>query len=121
MTDPDLSEIPIDLVLLNVSQELIQLCRRLHNVEKIIIATDLQNVPNQNLKQIQDMDLIIQQIADLSRTIQCVTEAELRGLTISTIVLTEKLHLRDLRDRLLGDNIEGHDHQASAMDDVHFF
>jgi len=50
----------------------------------------------------QDIDLIIQQIADLGRAISCVANVELEDLSVKTSALGDQLHLNDLRQRLLG-------------------
>lgn len=119
--DPESSKVSIDLILLNVADELLQLCRRLHLLEKVFLCSERQYSDNQELRRIQDFDLIIQQISDLSRTVECVTEAELAGVTISTSTLSKKLHLRDLRDRLISDTNKVTDELAPAALGVHFF
>lgn len=121
MNDQDHSQIPVDFVLLNVSEELTDLCKRLSHLEKVIFEDETRESVNQNRKQVQDMDLIIQQISDLARTIHCITEVELSGRFISAGALAERLHLKDLKDRLLGADTEGQTTSLASTVDVHFF
>jgi len=85
-----------------VSDELSALSHRLQDVEKLVFDSDgLENVAAK-LEQMQDMDLIIQQIADLGRAIRVVSDAQLEGAMLPTSSLGDTLHLNDLRQRLLG-------------------
>ena len=121
MKEPEISQIPIDTVLLNVSEELAALSKRLAALEKIIFESEERPSAKENRKQIQDMDLIIQQISDLARTIHCVTEVELSGRFVSADLLAERLHLKDLKDRLVNADADGQGSAADASIDIHFF
>lgn len=94
--------IPIQHVLSNVSEELVELARRLQRVEKLLFDHDLSATLGERMQDMQDIDLIIQQISDLGRAIRCVAEVELDDASVRTSVLGDRLHLNDLRQRLLG-------------------
>ncbi len=102
MTPDVVGKISIQELLANVCDELFVLSDRLRDVEKVLFD-DAQSVDlTSHVAQMQDMDLIIQQISDLARAIHCVTEVELDGAQVITSVLGDRLHLNDLRQRLLG-------------------
>ena len=103
LLDPQpLQKVPIQHVLAHVSAELSALSRRLQDVETLLFDRHLVHEAGPDRLRMQDMDLIIQQVADLGRAIMCVAEVELEDLSVRTSVLGDRLHLNDLRQRLLG-------------------
>lgn len=98
----DTEKIAIQDLLANVSEELESLSCRLKNLEAIIF--DRPHQPDEVIfvQEMQDMDLIIQQISDLSRAIRCVVDVRLDDAMLQTSALGDKMHLNDLRQRLLG-------------------
>lgn len=102
MTEDVPQKIPIQHVLSNVCDELAALGRRLQNVERLLFDDTADRTMADRLQEMQDIDLIIQQIADLGRAIRVVADVELDGAQVASTVLGDKLHLNDLRLRLLG-------------------
>ncbi len=121
MTANPVQKIPIQLVLTNVSDELFALSRRLQHVEEIIFDPKTEKSLTQNLEGMQDMDLIIQQIADLARAINCITEVELDDVKVGVSTLDDRLHLDDLRKRLLGASEDRLIFETAKQQDVLLF
>ena len=97
-----MQRVPIRHVLANISGELATLAARLQHVEKLLFDHEMSGTLADRLQDMQDIDLIIQQIADLGRALDCVAEADLDHASLRTSVLGDRLHLNDLRQRLLG-------------------
>lgn len=101
-SDEHVSKIAIQYLLSNVSDELFALGGRLQDVEAILFAIKTADDLRQHQTSLQDMDLIIQQINDLARAINVVSDVELEDAQLPTSALGSTLHLNDLRQRLLG-------------------
>lgn len=95
-------KIAIQDLLANVCAELDVLSGRLKDVETIIFDNEKRPDEATFLQEMQDMDLIIQQISDLARALGCVADVRLEDAMLKTSALGDKMHLNDLRQRLLG-------------------
>ncbi len=116
-----MQKVPIQSVLANVSEELSALSSRLQDVEVLLLDPDVLYNPGEERRRMQDIDLIIQQIADLGRAVGCVANVELEDLSVKTSALGDQLHLNDLRQRLLGLAEEAVLEAPEPSNDVMFF
>jgi len=95
-------KIAIQDLLANVGDELEVLSIRMKAVEALIFDDGRHPGNAAMLQKMQDMDLIIQQVSDLGRAVKCVSDVALDGAMLQTSALGDKMHLNDLRQRLLG-------------------
>ena len=121
MTIVSQDKIPIQNVLVKVCKELTCLSERLRDVEALLFDSGASDGSDQKLVKIQDIDLIIQQISDLSRALKCVAEVEMDDAMVRTGVFGDNMHLNDLRLRLLGISHDSATIPVHGEADVTFF
>lgn len=94
--------ISVHCVLQNMTLELDQLSDKLIHVEKILFQNGGVPTPGNHLKEMQDIDLIIQQVSDMGRALSCILESDLGGAAVPLSTFAERMHLNELRSKLIG-------------------
>lgn len=121
MTVHLVSMIPIQYVLASSSEALFALSERLQRIESILFDQGPQGASKDHLQEMQDIDLIIQQLADIARVVAYGSEADLCDATIDAGRASAEIRLKDMRVQLLGVLEEGKRGMSPPDNDVLLF